>query len=70
MSFTMSLKAAVVVERSNSSNSGIDWIVHGIEGSSPHVSIRFSIVSFSATFIAWTERLRSIAHAHANSNRR
>ncbi len=31
----------MVVERSNSFNSNIDWIVHGIEGSSPHAAFVF-----------------------------
>ncbi len=53
-----------MVERSNSFNSNIDWIVHGIDGSRPHTGILFrfvvrSFASFSATLIAWTERLRS-----------
>ena len=49
-----------MVERSNSSNSGIDWIVHSIKGSRPHGGNQFvfRFDSFSATLIAWTERLR------------
>ncbi len=40
---TMNIQATVVVERSNSFNSNIDWIVHGsIDGSRPHVGDSFS----------------------------
>ncbi len=56
---TLSKMATVVVERSNSFNSNIDWIVHGIGGSRPHASLFVSFVSFSAALIAWTERPRS-----------
>ena len=49
----------MVAERSYSYNSYIDKIVHGIVGSRPHASLFVSFVSFSATLIAWTERLRS-----------
>ena len=49
----------MVVERSNSFISNIDWIVHGFGGSRPHAYLFVSFVSFSATFIAWTERPRS-----------
>ncbi len=39
-------EATVVVERSNSFNSNIDWIVHGsIEGSRPHVGFVFGYVN-------------------------
>ncbi len=40
------MEAAVVVERSNSFNSNIDWIAHGIERSSPRRAIRFRRLSY------------------------
>ena len=73
-----------MAERSNSFNSNIDWTVHGLidrwfETAWRHsIHFRFvrSFVSFSATLIAWTERLHSFvrireasfAHAHRVSN--
>ncbi len=42
---TMWKQATVVVERSNSFNSNIDWIAHGsIDGSRPHGGNRFRFV--------------------------